>query len=1015
MKKLILSLLACSFAGFETEAVDIATAEQFVTALTADPSGDYALTADIDLTGSGFTTLETFSGTLDGGGHTISGMGAQSFCLTNSGTIASLTFDGTVAGANTEYVCSNTGLICDCVSGTFSDVLLKGYTVKCNGADLSYVALLAGTALTGAEFIRCQIASSCVVSGGTRHQIKHGGYVGRALVDQGEILFEGCTNEVTFAGSPNYSNSILSGGFVAIVSGSGPLGDGSPMIRFSKCCSRTSGTLTAYSGFGGFIGQHNPTSTAAANVLSAQFDDCVCESIPTVSTGSLRESAGFIAYVGGGEGIRAYLGFNRCVNRADIAASTAAGFIGYHKHGQVPSGYSSSEKYTDCANYGNMTGTTVAGFVGSLSAYSAYIKNGFVEIFNCANYGTLAGTTAGEFGGNLDNCICIENSFALTDTYCGAASRTTSYNAMQWPGKPGYSAGNAALALTAVAQEHGWLSWCIGPTGHPEFGEDVIVSHVVEFRDWDGSLIASTEVADGNAPTPPEDPIRIGYFFMGWGPGSVLDPVFEDTVFIAQYERKDLSVISNGVDFVEAMYYDPTAVYTLSEDIDCTGLGYTGDVSFSGRLNGGGHVIRGLGSVCFATNFSGVISGVVFDGLVNSSVTTVKRFEGGVVCDVAVGGVFADVVVRNYTVSHTTGEGAHGAGLFAGVVKDGTSFLRCATESSCQANQGVAHNVTGGFAGRVDTSASGVASFTDCTNSASVKFIGQYQNLACAAGGFVGKFTSRGRLEFLRCANAGRVYASSGGYAILGGFVGQVGDGDNASSGDLVITDCVNEGVVEVTGSGSGTNAGGFVGKHNGCASAGFVRCANRGAVSVAAASVGGFVGSAGVIVGGYQDSRKDGIRFLDCANYAAVSGTSAGGFCGPFVIDWHRHGWLCATNCANYAVVVGNSNSGEIVSEVNIEASSGVANSNVDIVNCLTVSGTLYASTSRTHTVSDNVAASDDGYTPGAAKRSLNAVASEGGFGRWCLGRPFDDKVVHPELVSLCRRPLTGLAIIFR
>ena len=66
--------------GEETITMQIATADQLV-ALAKDCRLDswsrgrtVELTADIDLTGTGFSGIPTFGGTLEGGGHTITGL-----------------------------------------------------------------------------------------------------------------------------------------------------------------------------------------------------------------------------------------------------------------------------------------------------------------------------------------------------------------------------------------------------------------------------------------------------------------------------------------------------------------------------------------------------------------------------------------------------------------------------------------------------------------------------------------------------------------------------------------------------------------------------------------------------------------------------------------------------------------------------------------------------------------------------------------------------------------------------
>lgn len=63
----------------------------------------------------------------------------------------------------------------------------------------------------------------------------------------------------------------------------------------------------------------------------------------------------------------------------------------------------------------------------------------------------------------------------------------------------------------------------------------VNTSHTVTFKDYNGSEIASTEVADGELVIAPSNPSRTGYTFVGWDRDLTL-PITEDTVINAVYE-----------------------------------------------------------------------------------------------------------------------------------------------------------------------------------------------------------------------------------------------------------------------------------------------------------------------------------------------------------------------------------------------------------------------------------------------------------------------------------------------
>ena len=71
---LAVTLIFCSSYGF---AVDVSTAADLAAAIADNPSGTYTLTADIDCTG--WTTVDSFSGTLDGQGYKITNLDAPLF------------------------------------------------------------------------------------------------------------------------------------------------------------------------------------------------------------------------------------------------------------------------------------------------------------------------------------------------------------------------------------------------------------------------------------------------------------------------------------------------------------------------------------------------------------------------------------------------------------------------------------------------------------------------------------------------------------------------------------------------------------------------------------------------------------------------------------------------------------------------------------------------------------------------------------------------------------------------
>lgn len=61
-----------------------------------------------------------------------------------------------------------------------------------------------------------------------------------------------------------------------------------------------------------------------------------------------------------------------------------------------------------------------------------------------------------------------------------------------------------------------------------------IQNPIVKFIDWDGTVLSSAEVEEGTAATPPADPTRKGYTFIGWDKD--FSNITEDLIVTAQYK-----------------------------------------------------------------------------------------------------------------------------------------------------------------------------------------------------------------------------------------------------------------------------------------------------------------------------------------------------------------------------------------------------------------------------------------------------------------------------------------------
>lgn len=518
--------------AIQGNATEISTAEEFVTALAADPAGSYTLTQNIDLTGSGFTTLASFTGTLDGGGHILSGMGAQAFCTAFAGTVKSITLDGNVSSLPTSISKDAGGVFCDtCNGGKFLDCIICGYQVKHSKAESgSYIGLFAGTATDGTELTRCSTTDDCLVSQNGKAATYQGGFVGLVKIvnAQGVIAtFQDCTNNATVSAAGAYNAVAGSGGFVAMTANTGS--SDVPQIHFIRCVNNGSVTSTGQMSIGGFVGFQSGGGSSGSSQLCL-YSQCVNNGAIS-STSTSGNAGGFVGQ--GSKGAAAT--FCDCVNLGDVNSPTlpfAGGFVGAASPDGANGALSGSRpfEFVNCANYGAIAGVKVGGIQG-VSQTASWTGPVLARYKNCANYGTLTASEASaEILGSQPNgkggsSVTFDNCWAPTDSFHGECKHLD--------GETNMRTGDEALSgLNMVANAtDGYMPWVVGASGHPELAMFSSVSPSTDipviFLNWDGTVLKKEFVASGEAATPPaENPEKPGSSFLGW------DKAFDNIVAI---------------------------------------------------------------------------------------------------------------------------------------------------------------------------------------------------------------------------------------------------------------------------------------------------------------------------------------------------------------------------------------------------------------------------------------------------------------------------------------------------
>lgn len=1020
MKKLsLLAAALCALVSFNlrAEVVEIATPEDFAAQIPANPAGEFKLSDNIDLTGSGYVTIPEFSGTLDGNGKTLSGVGAQPLFTSLSGSVKNIRFDGSGAVLSAGKM----GLFCVEARGArFEDVVVGNATIKVNASNkYEGIGLFAGYAYDGTTFVRCSTLSDATVTGNYCANNNVGGFVGKVMNDTllvGVVAsFSVCTNNaVTVAYSADNSGGQGHGGFVGKCQLKASAKTDCPNVIFDRCVNLSDievkvGNLPT----GGFVGRYETSAKGEFLV----FTNCLnFGSIYLTAASGAPNGGGFVGIAN--KDTITYL--TGCVNRGaiNVGNGNAGGLVGYC--------YGYSGEYTsafvqDCANYGAITGTGSGGLFGTV--LGNVNRSCGVVIKNCANYGAASGEMMGVCK-DIKNKTTIDNVFGLTANMWQSLSDSCTVPSVQnaiSAEDDGYDAQAACEALAARAELYGWDKWWkVGKvSGKPEllqWSGDVIVICTVRYLDWDGIVLKESQVEKGTADIPPEDPAREGYVFIGWDKST--DCVQEDMEVTAQYRERVAGEIGSPADFVTAMTTDPSGSYFLANDIDLADSGYTTVAEFSGSLDGAGHALSGIGAQQLFTTVSGSIVNLTLDGATLAGPTAVNGTEIGVLCNIADGAAFTNVIVRGYKLRHNQDVSQKYIGLFAAKAYGGTEFVRCETGSDASVGQpsGKRNCGQGGFVGSVVTSTESgvVAMFVDCTNRAEIVYEAGNGTDGWGSGGFVGKVSvgsddGVSEVRFVRCVNFGKVNAQQ-----CGGIVGYVLTA--SKPGKLYFNGCINYGTF-----GAGTkNAGGIVGTQAQTENTGigmsFTNCVNYGVITVASENAGGIVGR---LLGARNNATMGRMEIVSCANYADINvNGNVGGIVGKAKDNGTWGGSLTTiiNNCANYGALTG-AVAGDLIGLLGPNASGNSSTSAV-LDNCFGLTALpvgYYEEPLKEFTMTNMKSAADDGYEPTPAKKALNAVAGASGYGEWIVGKVGGKK--YPELAIFCANPQSpnGLMLLLR
>ena len=370
---LVASVVVIGAITVSAEATDVASAEDFA----AMTDGEYKLTEDITLTG----TLASFSGTLDGNGHTVT-VSAPVFG-TLSGTVKNLTIEGEIVSDATGAV----GALASTVSGnlTLENVTNKA-SVTASGAN--NVGGLIGE-VKGSSGITVSI-TKCKNEGAISAASQVGGLIGYLYNSSADYTTVSITDSVN-AGSVSMSTTEGNkgaGGFIGF-------GDKYTNVSIDK--SLNSGAISATGGDYGVAGFYGGGTWARDYQILSIKNSANLGSVTITGSNNRGRIGGFV-----GRWNRRALSctLENCYNVAPI---------------------------TGCGTSGNKDGAS--GLLGYTNSNDKGDTN-VITIKNCYNIGTVTakyGTLSaiGFVDNNNKNHTVSENNFYLAGTAQSAGNWVT--------------------------------------------------------------------------------------------------------------------------------------------------------------------------------------------------------------------------------------------------------------------------------------------------------------------------------------------------------------------------------------------------------------------------------------------------------------------------------------------------------------------------------------------------------------------------------------------------------------
>ena len=525
--------------------VTVTTAADLATALSTSPN-TVLLGADLDLTG--WTTVNGFSGTLNGQGYKIENLDAPLFgTITGDIAISNLV----VKDASVTVAATPAGILMNSVTSpgiAVENVTFTGSTLE-NKKTTGDVGFVVGkfTGATSATFRNCHVDDTCSFTVGKQ---THGGLIGSgatAFAVNAAISVVHCTMAATV------TYSVDQGQFGGIAGSLFAYGGGGSSSQYAHLvmedCTNNTPAITTTKKNCGFAGIAYSTGCGT----SGQMGDAIirrCTNHGSFSSSGANTSGTLSGILGSWS--RGKLTVEDCVNHGSFATTGSdTGFGGAGIVNSVTTPIKVTVLLKGCANTGDISAYNAGGLVGSVSHNGSYSSTK-TFLYSCQVSGTITarrdGAPAGAAIDRLSTSatsyprIDVKGGLYPTNVLVGFYAEGASISTFNTADNVFLSASEGLVDGTDLATLNAYNGNCnLWKQGHEhpilkilpdEAAPDTITA---TFKDWDGTQLKQVTIARGGYCIPPaQNPERADYTFMGWEP-SVFSGLTSNTTFVAQY------------------------------------------------------------------------------------------------------------------------------------------------------------------------------------------------------------------------------------------------------------------------------------------------------------------------------------------------------------------------------------------------------------------------------------------------------------------------------------------------